>query len=237
MDHEGDAERRYERGVDRDHLRSLGYAQELHRGMSHFSNFAISFSIISILAGLASFWLGLVTGGPMAITLGWVIVGFFALLVGMGMGAICSAYPTAGGVSHRRWPVLLVGEAGEAQPCPMGVVHRLFQPGRPDRDHRQRRLRPGHLRRLRRRCDDHRPGAVRRAVEHPGHQRRLRPRAVARPVHHRWVRCLRTRERGDQGRPHRSTQGHRALDLHPGHRRVDPQPRPDRDAAQGRRRR
>ncbi len=93
MDHSHDA--------DREHLHSLGYAQELHRGMSTFSNFAISFSIISILAGgMTSFWLGMVTGGPRVITLGWIIVGFFALLVGMAMGEICSAYPTAGGLYY-----------------------------------------------------------------------------------------------------------------------------------------
>jgi amino acid transporter len=87
--------------ADRDHLHSMGYAQELHRGMSTFSNFAISFSIISILAGgMTSFWLGMVTAGPRVITLGWIIVGFFALLVGMAMGEICSAYPTAGGLYY-----------------------------------------------------------------------------------------------------------------------------------------
>ena len=86
---------------DRDHLHSMGYAQELHRGMSTFSNFAISFSIISILAGgMTSFWLGMVTSGPRVITMGWIIVGFFALLVGMAMGEICSAYPTAGGLYY-----------------------------------------------------------------------------------------------------------------------------------------
>ena len=86
---------------DRDHLHSMGYAQELHRGMSTFSNFAISFSIISILAGgMTSFWLGMATSGPRVITLGWIIVGFFALLVGMAMGEICSAYPTAGGLYY-----------------------------------------------------------------------------------------------------------------------------------------
>ncbi|MFZ4811186.1 MAG: amino acid permease [Ilumatobacteraceae bacterium] len=86
---------------DRAHLHSLGYAQELKRGMSTFSNFAISFSIISILAGgMTSFWLGMVTAGPRVITLGWIIVGFFALLVGMAMGEICSAYPTAGGLYY-----------------------------------------------------------------------------------------------------------------------------------------
>ncbi len=87
--------------ADREHLHSLGYAQELKRGMSTFSNFAISFSIISILAGgMTSFWLGMVTSGPRVITLGWIIVGFFALLVGMAMGEICSAYPTAGGLYY-----------------------------------------------------------------------------------------------------------------------------------------
>ena len=87
--------------TDRDILHDLGYAQELNRGMGWFSNFAISFSIISILAGgLTSYWLGMVTGGPIVITLGWIIVGFFALLVGMSMGEICSSYPTAGGLYY-----------------------------------------------------------------------------------------------------------------------------------------
>jgi amino acid transporter len=84
---------------DREHLHSMGYAQELHRGMGTFSNFAISFSIISILAGgFTSYWIGATFGGPLVITIGWGIVGVFALLVGMSMGEICSAYPTAGGL-------------------------------------------------------------------------------------------------------------------------------------------
>ena len=96
---------------DRDHLHQMGYAQELHRGMSTFSNFAISFSIISILAGgMTAFWLGMVTGGPRVITLGWIIVGFFALLVGMAMGEICSAYPTAGGLYY--WSAKLAKKNG-----------------------------------------------------------------------------------------------------------------------------
>jgi hypothetical protein len=41
---------------DTQQLHSMGYAQELSRRMSGFSNFAISFSIICILAGgLTSF--------------------------------------------------------------------------------------------------------------------------------------------------------------------------------------
>ena len=94
--------------ADRDDLHELGYAQELKRGLGWFSNFAISFSIISILAGgMTTYWLGMVTGGPRVITLGWIIVGFFALLVGMSMGEICSAYPTAGGLYF--WSAKLAG--------------------------------------------------------------------------------------------------------------------------------
>ena len=37
----------------------------------------------------------MVTGGPRVIMIGWIVVGFFALLVGMAMGEICSAYPTS----------------------------------------------------------------------------------------------------------------------------------------------
>jgi len=46
----------------------------------------------------------------MVITLGWLIVGFFALLVGMAMGEICSAYPTAGGLYY--WSAKLARKNG-----------------------------------------------------------------------------------------------------------------------------
>ena len=85
--------------ADRDRLHELGYAQELHRGMGTFSNFAISFSIISVLAGaITTFSLGMVAGGPRVIMLGWVVVGIGALAVGASMAEICSAFPTAGGL-------------------------------------------------------------------------------------------------------------------------------------------
>ncbi len=97
--------------TDRDDLNSLGYAQELRRGLGTFSNFAISFSIISILAGgWTSYWLGLTYGGPLVVTIGWIIVGFFSLLVGMSMGEICSAYPTAGGLYY--WSAKLARKNG-----------------------------------------------------------------------------------------------------------------------------
>ena len=50
---------------DQERLHELGYAQELKRGMGAFSNFAVSFTIISILSGcLTLFGYGMVVGGP-----------------------------------------------------------------------------------------------------------------------------------------------------------------------------
>ncbi len=84
---------------DEAHLASLGYKQELHRSWSGFSNFAISFSIISILAGcFTSFGLGWNNGGPAAIAWGWPIVSVFILIIGVCMSELVSAYPTSGGI-------------------------------------------------------------------------------------------------------------------------------------------
>jgi amino acid transporter len=82
-------------------LHALGYAQELRRGMSGFSNFAISFTIISILSGtLTLYYLGLGYGGPVMEAYGWPIVSVFVLIVGLGMAEIASKYPTAGGLYY-----------------------------------------------------------------------------------------------------------------------------------------
>ncbi len=84
---------------DERHLATLGYAQELHRSWSGFSNFAISFSIISILAGcFTSFGLGWNNGGPAAIAWGWPIVSAFILIIGLCMSELVSAFPTSGGI-------------------------------------------------------------------------------------------------------------------------------------------
>jgi len=70
-------------------LHKLGYAQVLYREMGGFSNFAISFTIISILAGcLTSYYIGFQWGGPVAITWGWLIVGFFVVLVALAMAKL-----------------------------------------------------------------------------------------------------------------------------------------------------
>ncbi|MEO7062089.1 MAG: amino acid permease [Lapillicoccus sp.] len=80
-------------------LAQLGYKQELHRGMSGFSNFAVSFSIISILSGaITTYYLAMDAGGPVAMTIGWPVVGIFVLCVALAMAEVCSSYPTAGGL-------------------------------------------------------------------------------------------------------------------------------------------
>ncbi|MDH6244965.1 amino acid permease [Mycobacterium sp. OTB74] len=80
-------------------LAKLGYSQELQRSWSGFNNFAISFSIISILAGcFTSFGLGWNNGGPAAIAWGWPIVAAFILIIGLCMSELVSAFPTSGGI-------------------------------------------------------------------------------------------------------------------------------------------
>jgi len=84
---------------DERHLARLGYNQELQRSWSGFNNFAISFSIISILAGcFTSFGLGWNNGGPAAIAWGWPILAAFIMLIGFCMSELVSAYPTSGGI-------------------------------------------------------------------------------------------------------------------------------------------
>ena len=86
---------------DKQVLHKLGYAQELSRRMSGFSNFAISFSIICILAGgISAFPAAFNAAGPGGAFWIWLIGGMLALSVAWGMGQIASSFPTAGGLYH-----------------------------------------------------------------------------------------------------------------------------------------
>ena len=87
--------------ADQKRLHELGYAQELMRRMSGFSNFAVSFTIISILSGcLTLYGFGMLTGGPVVIVWGWPFVGVMTLFVGLSMAEVCSSFPTAGGLYY-----------------------------------------------------------------------------------------------------------------------------------------
>ncbi len=96
--------------ADEQRLAELGYKQELRRGWSGFSNFAISFSIISVLAGCfttyGQAWNG---GGPIAISIGWPVISLLILTVAFSMSELASAMPTAGGIYY--WASKLGGPA------------------------------------------------------------------------------------------------------------------------------
>src|SRR5947207_1495618 len=91
-------------------LHTLGYAQELFRSMGGFSNFAISFSIISILTGAVSLsGFGVALAGTAASLLGWPLVTIFVLAIAASMAEVASAYPTAGGLYY--WASRMKGVA------------------------------------------------------------------------------------------------------------------------------
>jgi amino acid transporter len=100
------------RDADTQRLHELGYAQELHRGLGWFTNFAVSFTIISILTGgITTYYLAMDAGGPRAATVGWLFVGGMSLIVGLAMAEVCSAYPTAGGLYYWAAKVAKPGRA------------------------------------------------------------------------------------------------------------------------------
>jgi amino acid transporter len=85
--------------ADERRLAELGYKQDLHRAWSGFSNFAISFTIISVLAGcFTTYGQAWNNGGPIAISWGWPIISAFILIIAFCMAELVSAYPTAGGI-------------------------------------------------------------------------------------------------------------------------------------------
>src|SRR5262245_12827792 len=84
---------------DEQRLAELGYKQSLNRAWSGFSNFAISFTIISILAGcFTTYGQAWNNGGAVAISWGWPLISIPILIIGFCMSELVSAYPTAGGI-------------------------------------------------------------------------------------------------------------------------------------------
>lgn len=86
---------------EEERLRELGYQPVLARRMGGFGNFAISFSVISILSGCMTLYgFGMSTGGPAVMLWGWAGVGLFVLCVGMALAEVTSAYPTSGALYY-----------------------------------------------------------------------------------------------------------------------------------------
>jgi amino acid transporter len=94
--------------ADAAQLQRLGYAQQLLREMGGFSNFAVSFSIISILTGAVTLYgHGLRFGGPFVMAVGWPLVAVMTLLVAASLAQLASSFPTAGALYH--WSAMLGG--------------------------------------------------------------------------------------------------------------------------------
>src|SRR5688500_539709 len=95
---------------DERRLAELGYKQDLNRTWSAFSNFAISFTIISVLAGcFTTFGQAWNNGGPIAISWGWPLISIPILIVGFCMSELVAKFPTAGGIYW--WAARLGGPA------------------------------------------------------------------------------------------------------------------------------
>ncbi|CAA2934595.1 amino-acid permease BAT1 homolog isoform X1 [Olea europaea subsp. europaea] len=78
-------------------LHKQDYKQELKHDLSVLSNFAFSFSIISMLTGVTTLYnTGLTFGGLVSMVYGWLLAGCFTMFVGLSMAKICSSYPTSG---------------------------------------------------------------------------------------------------------------------------------------------
>src|SRR5438105_11592702 len=106
---------------DAEQLRRLGYAQQLLRDMGGFANFALSFSIISVLTGAVTLYgHGLKYGGPLQMLLGWPAVTLLTLAIAASLAELASAYPTAGALYH--WSSILGGRAAGWSTAWLNVV-------------------------------------------------------------------------------------------------------------------
>lgn len=89
-------------------LAELGYTQELSRDVSAFQNFALSFSVISVLTGAVTLYKhGLAWGGPLVMLVGWPVVVVGTLCIALSLAELASAFPTAGALYH--WASILGG--------------------------------------------------------------------------------------------------------------------------------
>lgn len=93
-------------GSEESVLAELGYEQQLDRRLSQFSNFAVSFSIISILTGGVNSVAQVTSGvGGAGIGIGWPLGCLLSGLFAVGIAQISSSFPTAGGLYH--WATIL----------------------------------------------------------------------------------------------------------------------------------
>ncbi|KAJ6527163.1 APC amino acid permease [Mycena capillaripes] len=82
-------------------LAELGYKQEFKRHFTLWETFGLSFSMVTVVPGIASiFFISVSNGGPVSIIWGWLTAGFFITLVCIAVSELASAAPTAGGLYY-----------------------------------------------------------------------------------------------------------------------------------------
>ncbi|XP_020598395.1 amino-acid permease BAT1-like [Phalaenopsis equestris] len=74
-------------------LNELGYKQELRREMTLFKSLAITFSTVTMFAGIPLYGPSLLYAGPASLVWGWLLVSFFTCFVGLALAEICSSFP------------------------------------------------------------------------------------------------------------------------------------------------
>ncbi|QPG72738.1 hypothetical protein FOA43_000039 [Brettanomyces nanus] len=77
------------------------YKPELKRHFSVASIVGLGFSIMNVPFGISTtLSLGLVCGGSVTICWGWILFGFFSVLITLSLSEIVSKFPSSGGVYH-----------------------------------------------------------------------------------------------------------------------------------------
>ncbi len=94
---------------DEAQLEAMGYKTSLPRTISPLAILGLSFAIMAVPFGESTtLSIGLVSGGPVTILYGWVLLTLISLGIAASLGEICSVYPCAGGVYY--WSACLATE-------------------------------------------------------------------------------------------------------------------------------
>lgn len=86
---------------DNEEVQKFQYKTELDHKFSVGSIVGLGFSLMNVPFGVAStLSIGLVCGANVTILWGWVLFGFFSIMISLSLSEIASKFPTSGGVYH-----------------------------------------------------------------------------------------------------------------------------------------
>ncbi|GAA97555.1 uncharacterized protein L969DRAFT_91470 [Mixia osmundae IAM 14324] len=84
--------------ADAQALAALGIEQQFLRDLGGLEIFSIGFSIFAVVPGLAVVFAYSLEGGPVAMVWGWLVASIFIVTIGLMMGELASAMPSAAGI-------------------------------------------------------------------------------------------------------------------------------------------